>query len=106
VQIEDGRETMLDSDKDAAIARFLRWSHATVHDAEELVADLQSEADAAGVHFDDTEIFQELVLGLDKFVSGIKEVYDKISEKTAAEQEEEPAAEAVEPAPEGTERAA
>jgi hypothetical protein len=106
VQIEDGRETMMDSDKDAAIARFLRWSHATVHEAEELIADLQSEADAADVHFDDTEIFQELVLGLDKFVSGIKEVYDKISEKTAAEREEEPAAEAVEPVPENTEKAA
>jgi hypothetical protein len=83
---------MIDSDREAAIARFLRWSHATVHEAEELVADLQSDADAADVHFDDSEIFQELVLGLDRFVSGIKEVYDRIGEKTA-EQEGEPAAE-------------
>ena len=97
---------MMDSDKDAAIARFLRWSHATVHEAEELLTDLQSEADAADVHFDDTEIVQELVLGLDKFMSGIKEVYDKISEKTAAEHEGEPAEEAVEPVPESTEKAA
>jgi hypothetical protein len=99
---------MIDSDRDAAIARFLRWSHAAVHEAEELVADLQSEADAADVHFDDTEIFQDLVLGLDRFVSGIKEVYDKISEKTAEQDEEplEPAAEAVESAPEPTGKAA
>ncbi len=96
---------MMDSDKDAAIARFLRWSHATVHEAEELIADVQSEADAAGVHFDDSEIFQELVLGLDRFVSGIKDVYDKISEK-AAEEEDEPAAEIVVPAQESAERAA
>ena len=95
---------MIDSDRDAAIARFLRWSHATVHEAEELIADVQSEADAADVHFDDTDIFQELVLGLDKFVSGIKEVYDKISEKTAAADEED--SEAVEPVPESTEKAA
>jgi hypothetical protein len=88
---------MIDSDKDAAIARFLRWSHATVHEAEELVADLQSEADAADVHFDDTEIFQDLVLGLDKFVSGIKEVYDRISEKTV-EQDDDPAESATESA--------
>jgi hypothetical protein len=96
---------MIDSDRDAAIARFLRWSHATVHEAEELVADLQSDADAADVHFDDTEIFQDLVLGLDRFVNGIKEVYDKIGEKTA-EHDEEPAAEAAEPAPETTGKAA
>jgi hypothetical protein len=96
---------MNESDKDAAIARFLRWSHATVHEAEELIADLQSEADAADVRFDDTEIVQELVLGLDKFVSGIKDVYEKISEKTA-EPEEEPSAEAIEPVPDNTEKAA
>jgi hypothetical protein len=98
---------MIESDKDAAIARILRWSHATVHEAEELIADLQSDADAADVHFDDTEIFQELVLGLDKFVSGIKEVYEKISEKTAPEHEEEPAGEeTVEPVAESAEKAA
>lgn len=96
---------MNESDKDAAIARFLRWSHATVHEAEELFADVQSEADAADVRFDDTEIFQELVLGLDKFVSRIKDVYEKISEKTA-EPEEEPPAEGNEPAPDNTEKAA
>lgn len=98
---------MMDSDRDAAIARFLRWSHATVHEAQELIADVQSEADAADVHFDDTEIFQELVLGLDKFVSGIKEVYDRISETTVAEPDEDAAvAEAVEPAAAGAEQAA
>jgi hypothetical protein len=97
---------MNEADKDAAIARFLRWSHATVHEAEELIADLQSEADAADVHFDDAEIFQELVLGLDKFVSGIKDVYEKISEKTA-EPVEEPPAEAIEPpVADSTDRAA
>jgi hypothetical protein len=104
VQIEDGRGIMNDGDKEAAIARFLRWSHATVHEAEELIADVQSEADAADVRFDDSEIFQELVLGLDRFVSGIKEVYEKISEKIA--EHDEPAAEAVEPAPESAEKAA
>lgn len=95
---------MMDSDRDATIAQFLRWSHGAVHEAEELMAMVRSDADAAGVHFDDTDIFQELVLGLDKFVSGIKNVYEKISE-TDAEQEEA-ASEDVEPAAESTERAA
>jgi len=95
---------MLDSDRDATIAQFLRWSHAAVREAEELMAMVRSDADAADVHFDDSDIFEDLVLGLDKFVSGVKEVYEKISEKAAAE--EEPVAEATEPAPEGTEKAA
>jgi hypothetical protein len=96
---------MNESDKDAAIARFLRWSHTTVHEAEELIADVQSEADAADVHFDDTEIFQDLMLGLDRFVSEIKGVYEKIGEKTA-EPEEEPSAETVEPVPDSADKAA
>jgi hypothetical protein len=95
VQIDDGRGSMMDSDRDATIAQFLRWSHATVHEAEELMATVRSDADAADVHFDDSDIFQDLVLGLDKFVSGIKEVYEKIGERAA---EEEPAAEATEKA--------
>jgi hypothetical protein len=87
---------MIDSDKDATIAQFLRWSHDTVREAEELMAVVRSDADASDINFDDTDIFQDLVLGLDKFVSGIKQVYEKISEKSAdqeTEQEEEPAAE-------------
>jgi hypothetical protein len=84
-----GDRAMMDSDKDATIAQFLRWSHDTVREAEELMAVVRSDADAADINFDDTDIFQELVLGLDKFVSGIKQVYEKISEKTA-DQEEEP----------------
>ena len=87
---------MMDSDRDATIAQFLRWSHATVSEAEELMDIVRSDAEATDVHFDDAEIFQELVLGLDKFVSGIKEVYEKISAKTA-EADEEPAAEASRP---------
>jgi hypothetical protein len=98
---------MIDSDKDATIAQFLRWSHDTVHEAEELMDIVRSDAEAADVHFDESDIFQELVLGLDKFVSGIKEVYERITEKTA-EHEDEPAADAVEPAaaPESAEKAA
>jgi hypothetical protein len=88
---------MIDSDKDATIAQFLRWSHDTVREAEELMAVVRSDADASDVNFDDTDMFQDLVLGLDKFVSGIKQVYDKISERTA-EQEEEPPEGAVEAA--------
>jgi hypothetical protein len=67
------------------------------------MAMVRCDADAADVHFDDSDIFQDLVLGLDKFVSGIKDVYEKISEQAA---EDEPAAEITEPAPEGTEKAA
>jgi hypothetical protein len=93
-----GERTMIDSDKDATIAQFLRWSHDTVREAEELMAVVRSDADAADINFDDTDMFQDLVLGLDKFVSAIKQVYERISEKTA-EQEEEPA-------PEGTVEAA
>lgn len=96
---------MMDSDRDATIAQFLRWSHATVSEAEELMDIVRSDADAAGVHFDDSDIFQELVLGLDKFVSGIKEVYEKITDKEA-EHDDEPAAEATEPAAESAEKAA
>jgi hypothetical protein len=95
---------MMDSDRDATIAQFLRWSHATVSEAEELMDIVRSDAEAADVHFDDAEIFQELVLGLDKFVSGIKDVYEKINAKTA-EAEEEPAAEAS-PSGEDAEKAA
>lgn len=94
---------MMDSDRDATIAQFLRWSHGAVHEAEELMAIVRSDADAAGVHFDDTEIFQELVLGLDKFVSGIKNLYEKISETAA---EEEPVEEGAETPAESTEKAA
>ena len=83
---------MIDSDKDATIAQFLRWSLDTVREADELMAVVRSDADASDVNFDDTDMFQDLVLGLDKFVSGIKQVYEKIREKTA-EQEEEPAPE-------------
>jgi hypothetical protein len=90
---------MMDSDKDATIAQFLRWSHDTVREAEELMAVVRSDADASDINFDDTDMFQDLVLGLDKFVSGIKRVYEKISEKTAEQEEEEPA-------PEGTVEAA
>jgi hypothetical protein len=99
-----GDRAMLDGDRDATIAQFLRWSHGTVQEAEELMAIVRSDADAAGVHFDDTDVFQELVLGLDKFVSGIKNVYEKIRE--AAAEQEEPAEEGVEPAAESTEEAA
>jgi hypothetical protein len=105
VQIKDGRGTMMDSDRDATIAQFLRWSHGTVSEAEELMDIVRSDAEAADVHFDDSEIFQELVLGLDKFVSGIKEVYEKISANTV-EAEEEPAAEASPPAEDSTGKAA
>jgi hypothetical protein len=94
---------MMDSDRDATIAQFLRWSHDTVREAEELMAVVRSDADAAGVHFDETDIFQELVLGLDKFVSGIKNLYEKIAETAA---EEEPVEEDAEPAAESAERAA
>jgi hypothetical protein len=93
---------MMDSDRDATIAQFLRWSHDTVREAEELMAVVRSDADAAGVHFDETDIFQELVLGLDKFVSGIKSLYEKIGETAA---EEEPVEEGAEPAAESTEAA-
>lgn len=77
---------MMDSDKEATIAQFLRWSHDTVREAEELMSVVRSDADAAGINFDDSDMFQELVLGLDKFVSGIKGVYDKISEKSGEEE--------------------
>lgn len=70
---------MLDSDRDATIAQFLRWSHDTVSDADDLMDIVRSDAEAAGVNFDDAEVFQELVLGLDKFVSNIKAVYEKIA---------------------------
>jgi hypothetical protein len=98
---------MMDSDRDATIAQFLRWSHGTVHEAEELMDIVRSDADAADVHLDDSDIFQGLVLGLDKFVSGVKEIYEKIGVK-AAEHDAEPAAEAPEPVPalESTEKAA
>lgn len=69
---------MLDSDRDATIAQFLRWSHDTVGEADELMDIVRSDAEAAGVHFDDAEVFQALVLGLDKFVSSIKGVYQQI----------------------------
>jgi hypothetical protein len=95
---------MMDSDRDATIAQFLRWSHATVHEAEELMDIVRSDAEAADVHFDDSEIFEELVLGLDRFVSGVKEVYEKISAK--ADHEEEPAPESAPPAADSTEKAA
>jgi hypothetical protein len=88
---------MMDSDRDATIAQFLRWSHGTVHEAEELMDIVRSDAEAADVHFDDSDMFQELVLGLDKFVSAIKEVYEKIGVKSA-EHEDEPSAEGDEPA--------
>lgn len=91
---------MMDSDKDATIAQFLRWSHDTVREAEELMAVVRSDADASDINFDDTDMFQDLVLGLDKFVSGIKQVYEKIGEKAAEEDREE------EPAPDGTVEAA
>ncbi len=94
---------MMDSDRDATIAQFLRWSHGAVHEAEELMTIVRSDADAAGVHVDEADIFQELVLGLDKFVSGIKNVYEKIS-ATAAE--EEPVEEGAEPTAENAEEAA
>lgn len=83
----------MDSDRDTTIAQFLRWSHGTVSAAEELMDMVRSDADAADVRFDDAEIFQELVLGLDKFVSGIKEVYAKISAKEAEEEQAAPRAE-------------
>jgi hypothetical protein len=83
---------MIEDDRDATIAQFLRWSHDTVREAEELMAVVRSDADAADISFDDTDIFQELVLGLDKFVSGIKQVYEKIGDK-ATDQPEEPAEE-------------
>ncbi|MCL2428295.1 MAG: hypothetical protein FWD12_03580 [Alphaproteobacteria bacterium] len=89
---------MMDSDRDATIAQFLRWSHATVSEAEELMDIVRSDAEAADVHFDDAEIFQELVLGLDKFVSGIKQLYEKIGEKSADQEEEAGAEGAVEAA--------
>ncbi len=95
---------MMDSDKDATIAQFLRWSHASVHEAEELVDIVRSDAEAADVHFDESGLFEELVLALDKFVSGIKEVYEKIGAE--ADNEEEPAAETAPPAADGAERAA
>jgi hypothetical protein len=102
-RIEDGDRAMMDSDRDATIAQFLRWSHDTVREAEELMAIVRSDADAAGVHFDETDIFQELVLGLDRFVSGIKSLYEKIGETAA---EEEPVEEGAEAAAESTEKAA
>ena len=92
---------MLDSDRDATIAQFLRWSHDTVGEANELMDIVRSDAEAADVHFDDAEIFQELVLGLDRFVSSIKRVYEKIG----VSEDEQDADEAL--APEGgTEQAA
>ena len=92
---------MIDSDKDATIAQFLRWSHDTVSDADDLMDIVRSDAEAAGVSFDDAEVFQELVLGLDRFVSNIKAVYEKI----AISERDQDAGEAL--APEGdSERAA
>lgn len=73
---------MLDSDRDATIAQFLRWSHDTVGEANELMDIVRSDAEAADVHFDDAEAFQELVLGLDRFVSNIKRVYQQIGAST------------------------
>lgn len=81
---------MLDSDRDSTIAQFLRWSHDTVGEANELMDIVRSDAEAADVHFDDAEAFQELVLGLDRFVSNIKQVYAKIG-VTADDADDAPA---------------
>jgi len=101
VQIKDGRGCMLDSDRDATIAQFLRWSHETVGEANELVSVVRSDAEAAGVSFDDAELFQELVLGLDKFVSGIKGIYEKIGVSAGDEDDGDAL-----PSDDGAERAA
>jgi hypothetical protein len=93
---------MLDSDRDATIAQFLRWSHDTVGEANELMSVVRSDAEAAGVNFDDAELFQELVLGLDRFVSGIKGIYEKIG----VSERDDDGGDALPSADDGAERAA